>query len=900
MRHDQQSQKVKLYRTLKILFYVLGLPLFVFAVLLTTIKYVGHDPFVGTSEFTGSLGFFTRYEQLATSPALLGLWLALGIWLLISIVHFILSKTIKSRRVRMFSVVAVCLAVLLGGSLVMDAVFDAQITAIQEEAPAGVAVEDYRTQLSYYRMLTSDKQAKDRTLQLIDRVETLQKIYNVGMVGINKTGTAGNTANKPVTYYNVINDEGKTGVDIGFIIDPETGLYKLNVDTDGNYIKGGDGQITKNVEGQIIRLEPDADGNLVINGEVYSHYFYVKRAGSNGVSIYEWYAIDLMPTGFSWDISKASTNLEFTDGIYGEGIYNESGLLSDGYIPSLINVLNVLEQYYEAQHEIEVGGTDKTNMSSYAAYKSYIEQNALEARDDYYNGRIPDPDTGEYVDPWMTAYYNQDAEIEAKNSITRAELDALLAKVGALLGDNSLFDYLFINPDEALNFIPGLSDTISGFLGMALSTLIRQLNQGMSLYNLLASFSQAALAPTIADWIGTVTGHGEGAFKDVYIVFSYKTWNITKGEPENKDTMSEQELAEWRNRPENIVPNLYLAIVAADGEGKSSVMRDPTNPDNILLDVDLSDRLLGVGEDGNPDYAFDLDHLSRFINVALKAVIDRLNFGSTVDTVVGLLGDTLGLLKDIDVNGETYKGIVIDGINLSIPLFNEAGEIAIDIDYILMDLLTNYYNYQSIAIKPVWEFYTWYSDDVNDTYKNAAYWYQQYERAHYEATIYSNMMGSTIIGENLGDGTYPASFGLSDLTAIRQLQTDLSYKPTFYPLFSLRDMMLIFSGIVVMFYFLSFVAAEKEELFATGKSITKHRQKELMEQMEEKDHATTTAAPIGAASAVVSGGVQEVKAVEKPEKVTHRSAAALKAASKAPAKEGTAVPVKAKSNKGVK
>ncbi len=41
------------------------------------------------------------------------------------------------------------------------------------------------------------------------------------------------------------------------------------------------------------------------------------------------------------------------------------------------------------------------------------------------------------------------------------------------------------------------------------------------------------------------------------------------------------------------------------------------------------------------------------------------------------------------------------------------------------------------------------------------------------------MIGSTLIGDNLGAGTYPSSLGLANLTAVRQLKADLSYKPNF-------------------------------------------------------------------------------------------------------------------------
>lgn len=88
-----------------------------------------------------------------------------------------------------------------------------------KNAPEGVVVEDYKTQLSYYRTFTSNAVKKNDTLNLIAQVDLLQHVYNVEMEGVDKGGTAGNIANKPVSYYNVIDADGNQGVDISFKID---------------------------------------------------------------------------------------------------------------------------------------------------------------------------------------------------------------------------------------------------------------------------------------------------------------------------------------------------------------------------------------------------------------------------------------------------------------------------------------------------------------------------------------------------------------------------------------------------------------------------------------------------------------------------------------------------------
>ena len=157
MSQDRQLRKVKQYRTLKIVLYCLGLPLFFVAVFLAAIKFIGNDPFTGTTDFASQLGFFYDINILFTSPALFGVYIAFGIWMFITIVHAILGKVVKSRRTRALSVVALCLVVMLGGMFVMDAVFSAKIDDIAASAPSGVTVSDYKTQLSYYRTVSSKK-----------------------------------------------------------------------------------------------------------------------------------------------------------------------------------------------------------------------------------------------------------------------------------------------------------------------------------------------------------------------------------------------------------------------------------------------------------------------------------------------------------------------------------------------------------------------------------------------------------------------------------------------------------------------------------------------------------------------------------------------------------------------
>lgn len=835
MNQNQQYQKVKLYRILKVVFYMLGLPLFMVAVCFTTVKFLGHDPFMGDTVTTTALGFFMQIESYVTAPALYGVWIAFALWAVISIVHIVLNKTVKSRRVKMFAVVATCLIVMLLTGFVMDAVFEAQIEQIAIDAKkaygSGVTVADYKTQLSYYRTLSSNAASKSETTKLIEQVDLMKKVYNVGMEGQDKGGVAGNISNKPVTYGYVISDEKdgvvSVGVDIGFKVDPTTGFPTLDVSDDDNHnISGGDGVIDAVERDQVIELAP-VDGKLVINGVVYSNYWYKEKgyktvqynekkgkwetiSGSkeNGQLVYVWYSKDLMPTGTVYVDEKGKelpegaaggtvSKIATTDGVYGTGTYNRNGLMSDGWVFSLDNVLNILADYYDGKAIMD----DDENASE---IKMIIDA-AVAARESYYLYE---------ADERTKAYYEQELYFGDRFSITQGRLDYLVAQVGALLGNNALFDFLLGREDgeygvveiiDGLEIEIELGDGTKQALGQYLAPFLENLEEGWSLKDMLkkddAGFEE------IAGYIRAATGLSSSyELKDAYLVVSYK------GEVfgEKKD-------------------NLYVALIAAGPDGKMGT--DPKKASeggSVLLDIDFSNELIG-SDNGNDDYAFDLDHLSQFLNTALDGLLDKFGVNLYNIIIENAIGSSIAglLIKDIEVDGEVFKGLEISGIQ--IPLFKVATRIvdgneksylkpAIDISAILVNVLKGLYSYQSPLIKPFWEFIQTEGSEVGAGV-------QKYYRAQYEAETYGKMIGSILIGDTLGAGTYPSALGLADINAVRQLQVDLSYKPTMYPLFSLRDMIMFFTGLVVFFYFLSFVCSEKEYEYATGTAVAEERKK---------------------------------------------------------------------------
>ena len=342
MSQTKQLKKAKLYRALKIVFYTLGLPLFFFAVICTAIKFIGEDPFVGLAGSSLSSGIYVGYERFINSPALYGIWCALAVWVFIVICHAIVSKAFKGFRTRLFSMLAIILVVMLGTMGIMDAAFSAKIDKIAAKAPAGVTVQDYKTQLSYYDYVSYYRKDSSLINQLMSQVQHLEEVYHVEWQGIDKSGEAGNIANKPVTYKNIIDDEGNVGA--------------------------GD------KSDALVEVAPK-NGKLVIDGKTYNGYFCITRTGMTGTTVHVWYSKDMLPVGST--SKKGAMKFNTTDGVYGEGLYNESGLLSDGWVFSFENVLEILEDYYAGQQFLATA--DQT-------FVEEIKNNAEELRKAYYAG----------------------------------------------------------------------------------------------------------------------------------------------------------------------------------------------------------------------------------------------------------------------------------------------------------------------------------------------------------------------------------------------------------------------------------------------------------------------------------------------------------------------------------
>ena len=195
---------------------------------------------------------------------------------------------------------------------------------------------------------------------------------------------------------------------------------------------------------------------------------------------------------------------------------------------------------------------------------------------------------------------------------------------------------------------------------------------------------------------------------------------------------------------------------------------------------------------GQPDVTIDLDK----------------NFSvATVKKLISTLGISNGMLAEI---------ITMIGLEAKAEDDSVAG-----LENMLAGLLENLYWYTSPVLAPVYDFYVdeALADSENDKdlaimeYQAA---YAKYKRAEYEGGLHGYLCGSRLIGSSLGSGNYAASFGLQNLTAVKQLQTDLSYKPTLYSLLIVRDMLMTFAGFALFFTMMSYIAADREILWATG------------------------------------------------------------------------------------
>lgn len=437
---EQRVKKAKLFRTLKVVYYCLGLPVFLLAVFTLTMSNIGHNPFMGDY----GEGLFTSIKSLLSAPAMYAIWIALAVWLVIGLVQIICKFAIKNRRTRAMVVVAIMLIVLLVPMFAIDAIYTAKIETLATEVAEGVVVKDYNYQLSYYRTHTSAAGNNGLSMKtsltdtLKNTVEQYLKVYNIPMYGSFKGGNAANFTNEALYYDDFGYDYNADGV----VDDYDHILIR-------NEANGEPGDFNKVWADELVLTDMFGENETVVEGNFYSvHYTQaVSPDASENVECYVWY-----------DGNKVV--YEKSEGVYGEAYYNKNGMLADGYIYSLDVALRILEDYYQSQEDMKAlfKATGKANE---AEFRAEIEAEAAARREERYTGAEA---TEEDIFLW-----GRENAMAADYSLTVDELNRVLGELGGALGSAKLLEELF--PIINMVVSGGLSFSVGQILGMVLGNM---------------------------------------------------------------------------------------------------------------------------------------------------------------------------------------------------------------------------------------------------------------------------------------------------------------------------------------------------------------------------------------------------------------------------------------------
>ena len=443
---DQRSKnKVKLFRTLKVVFYCLGLPLFIFAVIITAAtEYVGEFAYAGLADTE----LFASMKVLFNGTALYGVWVAAGVWLLIAIVHIILVKTVKNRRARTMLVGIVTLVAMLAPVVVMDLVLPVTLDKIAADAPEGVTIASYEDEKGHFYTRTSaswtaDGKHESNNYYFITGVEDFLRTYNIGMGGGTKSGVANNTSNVPVRFGDLyIEGEGAPYADSAFA---------------NKVVKSG---TTVTVNGESVTVS-DSTEQLIVDGTVFADYYY---GTANGL----WY--------------RTSATAQMGDGVYGYASYNSNGMLSDGYVYGIDVALEILEDYYYSQKRM----TELSNEATLGGYTipsdAEIKAAAAQAREKYYS----ENGAASGYEKWL---WNKQTAISEDFSLTQAELETVLDALGGAIGE-ALGDELVV----LLRSLGGLLSKIN----LGEGVVIGQTDNGM-VVNITSGETTTRIAVEVAE-----------------------------------------------------------------------------------------------------------------------------------------------------------------------------------------------------------------------------------------------------------------------------------------------------------------------------------------------------------------------------------------------------------------
>jgi hypothetical protein len=289
--------------------------------------------------------------------------------------------------------------------------------------------------------------------------------------------------------------------------------------------------------------------------------------------------------------------------------------------------------------------------------------------------------------------------------------------------------------------------------------------------------------------------------------------------------------------------------------------------------------------------AFLKANLSDLVNVTIQITTDPTltlivkNIPNRTEDLIIAIDDTLstatikGLLDEIGIsNGMLAEVLTLVGFTAKADDNSLVG-----MENMLAGILETLYWYRSPILEPEYNFYVDTTLNPEVLAEKAMMDYQaafaKFKRAEYEGSFHGSLSGSQLLGMALGDGTHATSEGLQNLQAVQQLKTDLSFIPEMYSVLIVRDMLMMFAGIIIFFTMMSYIAAEKEMLWATGQVAPKQagilarlfkknkKEENVNEEMVEEVPEVVEENNVEEDATEIATEIEDVEAVECPEEV---------------------------------
>lgn len=553
--------------------------------------------------------------------------------------------------------------------------------------------------------------------------------------------------------------------------------------------------------------------------------------------------------------------------------YNPNGLLYDGYIFGVENVLELLIKYNEYAKLTVYRPTKYTvagyaeafnagcyvinNDGAYVTMKSagetfckqpgtiYYEQLSIA---DAYNKMVSEikasaTDSSKYEsDAWYN-YFNDNTEIldtrtgkMTNYSTLRIEEDNYRltdSRLNAVLG--TLFEYLGMNP--ALNkLLNGLNfDGIIGLVNALLKENPSNLNSG-DIGNVVSQLLY-----------GYNNGKG-GETTGLALPAQYLFGNLNFTN-HNIYTLSGRNVFTDGALPgDQVYATRYYAKTNSDGETviypvvsretyTSNMEKFPENDADIKVSIEGNAEKTYYYTNGSVYELTDLNTKYNAYKTKLESDNKNPNTAALVDIIKSLqpaLGLVGGLLNLNDIIGGLVSGLDVSAIlakiapnlDLNAILTQVLSKIDLtgvtvgDVQKLLDTVLGELSFYSHPLLKKCWQ-----SDFVSDTDKALAtttgttvdmsdYAWVKYTCEDFGITSGCALVakGGLLTGKTIGNGTSAdAAISLADCY---QLQADIAYQPEMYPLLAARRYFSIWAGILAMSIFLSTYFHNKEKLYA--------------------------------------------------------------------------------------